>query len=145
MRRRWTVVVVVIAGLAVSACARTPEEAVPHAEPVKIEPVSGTKLNSLTLTARAVRRLAIETTPIGRDGARGEARKVIPYAAIVYDVRGNTFAYTNPAPLVFVRRRVEVDRINGERAVLSGGPAYGTPVVRVGAAELLGAEFGVGH
>ena len=34
---------------------------------------------------------------------------------------------------------------NGDYAVLSDGPAAGTPVVSVGVAELFGAEFDVGH
>ena len=34
---------------------------------------------------------------------------------------------------------------SSDLAVLTGGPAAGTAVVSVGAAELYGTEFGVGH
>jgi hypothetical protein len=36
-------------------------------------------------------------------------------------------------------------RIDGDRAILSDGPAPGTEVVTVGAAELLGTEYEVGE
>jgi hypothetical protein len=71
-------------------------------------------------------------------------RKVVPYSAVFYDVRGDGWAYTQPAPLTFVRHRVTVDYIDGDRAVLSDGPPAGTEVVTVGATELSGTEVTVG-
>ncbi len=56
----------------------------------------------------------------------------------------STFVYTNPEPDTFVHETVTVDRVNGDVAVISAGPAQGTPVVTDGAAELMGMEFGVG-
>jgi membrane fusion protein, heavy metal efflux system len=44
-----------------------------------------------------------------------------------------------------MRERVTVEFIEGDQAVLSKGPAEGSAVVTVGAAELYGTEFGVGH
>jgi hypothetical protein len=70
----------------------------------------------------------------------GKPQKVIPYAAVLYDPHGNTWTYTNPEPLVFVRHRIEVEFIEGDRAVLREGPAVGTTVVTAGAAELFGVE-----
>ena len=64
---------------------------------------------------------------------------------MLYDEHGDTWTFTSPEPLTFVRRRIEIDRIEGGRAVLQEGPATGTTVVTVGAAELLGAELGVGE
>jgi hypothetical protein len=69
----------------------------------------------------------------------------MPYAAVLYDPNGDTWAYTNPEPLVFVRSPITVVTIEGNRAVLSAGPAAGTQVVTVGAAELLGTEYEVGE
>ena len=71
-------------------------------------------------------------------------RKVIPYAAVIYDLHGETWVYTNPEPLVFVRHPIHVDYIEGDLAVLLEGPPAGTEVATVGVAELLGTEFGVG-
>ena len=40
----------------------------------------------------------------------------IPYAAVLYDPTGDTWAYTNPEPLVFVRAPIDRDPIDGSRA-----------------------------
>jgi hypothetical protein len=73
----------------------------------------------------------------------GQSQNVIPYAAVIYDTDGNTWVYTNPEPLVFVRQPIVVDYIEGDRAVLAEGIASGTQVVTIGSSELLGAELGV--
>jgi hypothetical protein len=104
----------------------------------------------VTLSARAAERLGIETAPTGGGdpagrlvgvGARG-ARTVVPYSAVLYDARGDTWVYTNPEPLVFVRERVSVESIDGNRVFLTNGPPAGTTIVTVGGAELLAAELG---
>jgi biotin carboxyl carrier protein len=69
---------------------------------------------------------------------------VVPWSAIVHDVHGGTWVYELSAPHTFVRRRVEVSRVDQGRAVLARGPAVGTPVVSEGAAELYGTEFFAG-
>ena len=83
---------------------------------------------------------------IARRGSAEPAtrRIVIPYSAVVYDLRGETWAYVSPEPLVFVRHQIRVDYIEGDLAVLLDGPALGTSVVTVGVAELFGIELGVG-
>lgn len=70
--------------------------------------------------------------------------KVVPYAAVIYGVHGETWVYTNPEPLVYVRAPVTVEYIEGDLAVLLEGPPVGTAVVTAGGAELFGAESGVG-
>jgi hypothetical protein len=74
----------------------------------------------------------------------GTEQKVIPYAAVLYDLQGETWVYTRPEPLVYVRAPVIVDYIDGDVAVLSEGPPAGTQVVTAGASELFGAESGIG-
>ncbi|HYS18466.1 MAG TPA: hypothetical protein VET45_16195 [Candidatus Binatia bacterium] len=69
-------------------------------------------------------------------------RSVVPTSSMLYDAKGKTWVYTNPEPMVFVRHAITVDHIDGDRVVLSDGPAPGTVVVTVGAAELLGTEYG---
>ena len=64
---------------------------------------------------------------------------------MLYDPDGATFTYTSPEPLVFVRAPITIDRIEGDVAYLTEGPATGTSVVTVGAAELFGTELGVDH
>ena len=71
------------------------------------------------------------------------SRKIVPYAAVIYDVNGQTWVYTNPEPLTFVRQSVTIDYIEDDLAFLTEGPDAGTEVVVVGGAELYGAETGV--
>jgi len=71
-------------------------------------------------------------------------RKVIPYTALLYDTTGQTWTYTSDELLKFVRQKVTVDFIDGEKVYLSEGPTVGTTVVTYGAAELYGTETGVG-
>ena len=73
----------------------------------------------------------------------GSRRTIIPYASLIYDLNGDTWTYTNPKPLVFLRHRVTVDYIDADLAVLLDGPPAGVAVVTIGAAELFGVEFGV--
>ncbi|AXK40209.1 hypothetical protein DWG20_12585 [Crenobacter cavernae] len=69
-----------------------------------------------------------------------EKQKVVPYSAVHYDAKGTAWVYVNTKPLVFERRRVDVERVVGDLAVLSSGPTVGTPVVTVGVPMLHGAE-----
>jgi multidrug efflux pump subunit AcrA (membrane-fusion protein) len=73
-----------------------------------------------------------------------EPRKVIPHSAVLYDLHGSTWAYARVAPLSYERRRIELDHVQGELAVLQQAPAEGTELVTVGATELFGTEFGAG-
>jgi hypothetical protein len=83
------------------------------------------------------RRLRVELPIAGP----AEKQKVVPYGAVYYDAKGNAWLYVNPKPLVFERQRITVERVIGEQAVLSEGPAVGTQVVAVGAALLYGTEI----
>jgi hypothetical protein len=109
-------------------------------EPAKVEHFEGATPARVTLTEEAVKRLDIKTEMIGVAEIDGTVRRVIPYAAVLYDIGGETWTYTNPEPRVFVRHSITVDRVGGDQAVLSNGPPSGTAVVTVGAAELYGAE-----
>lgn len=70
--------------------------------------------------------------------------KVVPYAAIIYDVNGKTWVYAkDPNTLAYVRVSVTIDYIDDEEAFLSDGPPVGTEVVTVGGSLLYGTETGV--
>ncbi|WP_298193498.1 efflux RND transporter periplasmic adaptor subunit [Novosphingobium sp.] len=66
----------------------------------------------------------------------------VPASAILTDINGGEWVYVETAPRQFERRRVEVARIVGGRAMLARGLASGVRVVTAGAAELFGTEFG---
>jgi hypothetical protein len=110
-------------------------------EPAVVEQVEGTEVKRVTLTPEAAKRLDIQTAAV-RSAGKSADRTVIPYPAVLYDANGDTWTYTSPQPLVFVRQDISVDRIEGNSAVLSAGPPAGTAVVIVGADEIWGVEYG---
>jgi hypothetical protein len=135
--------VLILAGMLLAGCGQPAVAAAPD-EAITIEPIEGTELARITLSERAAERLGIETEPV-RDGTRaGEPRVSVSFAAVVYDPQGNTWVYTTTEPLVFARQAIIVDSVDDGEAILTDGPGAGTDVVTVGAAELYGAETGVG-
>jgi hypothetical protein len=143
--KRWIVGVLIVAGVAAillavgSGGSKQPVSA-QAGEPATVEPIKGSDLSRVTLTAAAAERLGIKTAAVEQHGAN---RTVIPYDAVLYDPNGNTFTYISPEPLVFVRHAIGVADITGDRALLSSGPPPGTAVVTVGSQELFGTEFEV--
>jgi hypothetical protein len=145
--KRWLAVLgLLIAIPQLSACTQTSAEAESGTEPAKVEHVEGSEeVSRLTLTPKAVERIGIKTTAISETTVAGKKRKVVPYGAVLYDADGKTSVYVSSAPNTYVREPITVDYIEGDRAVLVAGPAAGTAIVTVGAAELYGTETGVGH
>jgi len=103
--------------------------------------VEGTDRSKVTLTEDAERRLGIKTQ--AARAAAGSSLIVIPTAALIYDVKGQTWVYTTTETRTFERQPVTVARTEGADTVLQSGLASGALVVTVGGAELLGAESGV--
>ncbi|HLI90153.1 MAG TPA: hypothetical protein VKV37_15815 [Ktedonobacteraceae bacterium] len=146
--QRMIGIATIIAFLLLSACAQAPAGPVSQQEntaPARVEPVKGTDLNRVILTADAARRIGVETIPVRDVQIRGQHRKVVSYSAVLYDLHGETWVYTNPEPLTYVRDTITIDFIDGDLAVLSQGPPSGTAIVTVGVPELYGTEFGVGE
>jgi hypothetical protein len=139
-RGRLVVTVLVIAAAAVSACGGSSNDENGGGDPVTVEPVKGADVSRVSLTARAAKRLGIETAKVGRHGAR---QTVVPYGAVLYTADGSTFTYTSPEPRVYVRAPITVVRIDGAQAILSSGPRVGTDIVTVGSQELYGSEYEV--
>ena len=142
---QWMVVLLIIAGLQLSACQ---QPSIPHTEnPAEVKPIEGSKLSLVTLTAKAAQRIDLKVDQVNEVQVKRSAskRKVVPYSSLIYDPNGQTWVYTSPKPLTFVRHKVEVDYIEGDVAVLNDGPATGTVVASLGVAELYGTEFGIGH
>jgi len=126
----------ILAGCATAAPAEAP--------PALIKPVAGSQIPQLQLTERAVQRLGVVTQPVRQTATAGHAaREIIPYSAVVYDTDGSTWTYVNTAARTYERKPITVTEIDGDVAQLSAGPPAGTPVVTVGAAELLGTEYNI--
>lgn len=136
--------VLVCAALMLSACGGGQGPVTGGNEaPSKVEPIEGSEYSRLILTEKAVERLDIQTTTVRIEEMNGSQYKVIPYAAVMYSLEGETWAYTNPEALVYIRESIMIDRIDGDLAILTEGPEVGTMVVTVGASLLYGAEVGV--
>jgi hypothetical protein len=131
---RLFLVTMIFAGLLLSACgAKTaaPEKIVPS----KLEPIEGTDLSKVILTEKAAERIGVEMV-----SASGTS---VPYAAVIYDIEGNTWIYTSPEPLTFVREQIVIDRIEGDTAFLAESLPGELQVVTVGVIEIYGTETGV--
>ena len=143
--------ILVFAGLQLPACKHSPASAKGHAEsPAQVKRVEGTEFSTVTLTEKAVQRLGLKTDQVREEKVTRQnqtlgTRKVVPYSSLIYDSQGQTWIYTSPSDRTFVRKKVEVDQIQGDVAVLKDGPPSGTIVASVGVAELYGTEFKVGH
>jgi hypothetical protein len=110
-----------------------------HHEPAKLESIKGTDVQRVIFDAEAAKRVGLKTAPIRQDGRK----EIMPYAALIYDAEGDTYAYTAPEPLSYVRQQIEIDHFDGDSVVLSDGPPAGTEVVTVGVDEVYGTEFEV--
>ena len=130
--------------LLVTACGPAPRKAdsgAGDAQPARVVPIAGSALSQVLLTQEAVARLDVQTTAVRAADVGGQQRLSIPYSAVIYDVNGDAWAYTSPAPLTYVRQKLDIASIDDQTAILADGPAEGTQIVTVGGAELYGAEF----
>ena len=127
---------ILTAGLALSGCQEVASNLV-EVQPYQVEPIEGTDLNRVTLSSDTAEKIDLQTAEVHANG-RGTA---VPHVALIYSPEGGAFVYTRPEPMTYVRAPIEVDRIEGDQALLSEGPPAGTVVVTVGAAELLATEF----
>ena len=130
----FLLMLVMVAALGLAACspkATTTEKI----NPSTLEEIEGSELKQVILTEKAAERIGVETVPV--------SGLVVPYSAVIYDTEGNTWIYTNPAPLTFVRALVVIDRIEGDQAFLSERLGTDDPIVTVGVIEIYGAETGV--
>jgi hypothetical protein len=139
-RHRWILAGLAATALALGACNSGGGASAPKVEAIHIEEDEASGHKTLTLSEKAAERLGVATSPVAGAGAD----MTIPYAAVVYDAQGQTWAYVTTEPLVYERAEITVDVIEGDTARISAGPPVGTQVVTTGAAELYGAEIGVG-
>ena len=130
----FLLILMVTAALQLAACGPKPAT-IEKINPSTLEEIEGSDLKRVILTEKAAERIDVQTVPV--------SGQVVPYSAVIYDTEGNTWIYTNPAPLTFVRASVVIDHIDGDQAFLSQGLESDAPIVTVGVAEIYGAETGV--
>jgi hypothetical protein len=129
------------AGLALAGCQEVASGTdVPTAAAAVVEPALDGGPSRVTLTDRAEKELGIET---GVVAAPQDGTSTIPFAAVVYDDEGVSWAFVRVEPRTYLRAPVSITRVVGDHATLTAGPPAGTEVVTVGAAFLVGAEAGI--
>ena len=131
----FLLILMMVAALQLLACGPKPATTTEKINPATLEEIEGSELQRVILTEKAAERIGLETVPA--------SKMVVPYSAVIYDVEGNTWVYTNPAPLTFVRALIVIDRIEGDQVFLSQELNSGAPIVTVGVSEIYGAETGV--
>jgi hypothetical protein len=141
IKTAWMFPVLIGACLGLPSCRKMEVAEETETSPATVEHVDGDGPAKVTLTADAAKRLDVQTTPIQESSVNGTPQKVMPYAALLYDTEGNTWAFVNLQELTYVREPVKVNRIDGDNVLLAEGPASGTKVVTVGVAELYGSEI----
>jgi hypothetical protein len=133
--------VVGLIGVALSLAGCKNDTVAEKYHPAKLDSTEVKGIMRVTLDQQAADRIGLQTASITEEAGK----KVMPYGALMYDTKGNTWTFTSAGPLSYVRKSVTVDDINGDRVILSDGPDAGTVVVTVGAPELMGAEHKYGH
>jgi Cu/Ag efflux pump CusA len=130
----------VAVGLAATGCAAQAEEPAQGAgvAPAVVEAAEDGGPALLTLSAEAETRLGITTAAVDTT-----PRLSVPYSAVVYDGQGAAWAFARVDERKYQRTPLTIADITGDTALLSAGPAAGTEVVTVGAAELVGVEAGI--
>ena len=127
--------------LPLGGCAKVKTEEEQGEKAAKVEKIGDTGQSKVVLLEEAAKRLGIETAPVSEFDAHHET---VPYAAVIYDAEGHSWVFTAPENLSYVKAPVTIDRIDGDKAILTDGPPPGTPVVTQGAEELFGVEDGIG-
>jgi hypothetical protein len=142
--RERSVAVLFLVCAAAAACSQPAAVAPSKAPAVTVEKIEGSELERLTLSTKAAQRLGVQATAVRTARGSDASRTIIPYAAVIYDSKGGTWAYQNVEGLVFVRQPITIEAVSEGEAILSAGPPPDAMVVTVGAAELYGVETGVG-
>lgn len=117
----------------------------PVVAPPSADPVAATVDLFYALSPGASALRQGERVRVSIPGLAPEPALSVPSSAVITDIHGGEWVYETTSPGVYVRKRVAVLRVEGDRALLARGPHEGATVVAVGAAELYGTEFGAGH
>lgn len=103
--------------------------------------------NVIALIDHAKERLDLQTVAVtGPENKLGiKVGLSVPYQSLIYWADGTTWVYGLTEEGDYSRMEIVVDYIKDDWVALKKGPAPGTMIVTIGAAELFGAETGTGH
>ena len=133
-----------LAAVAVSlgGCAKVKTEEQQGEKAARVEKVGDTGQTKVILVEQAAKRLGIETAGVSEFDAHHET---VPYSSVIYDADGHSWVFTTSEELSYVKAPIAIERIDGDKAILTEGPPPGTQVVTQGAEELFGVEDGIGE
>jgi RND family efflux transporter MFP subunit len=117
--------------------------ALPVPAPPSADPTSANVDLYFELPAGTSRRPG-ERVSVFLPTTRTTSARVVPWSAVVFDAVGGAWVYVETTEHAYERRRVDLARVEGDLAVLERGPSPASRVVRAGASELFGVEFGAG-
>jgi hypothetical protein len=141
LNHRWILALLVAACLPLAACQKNQVAEEADESPAKVEHINGEDGPArITLDKEAAERIDLQTAAIEETNANGVKQKTMPYAALLIDKQGDSWAYVNTDEETYMREKLKVDRVVGDSVVLAEGPKAGTKVVTTGAAELYGSE-----
>jgi hypothetical protein len=141
INQRWIIALVMAACLPLAACKKAEVAEEELESPAKVEHPNGEDAPAkITLDKEAAERIDLQTASVEEADANGAKQIIMPYAALLYDKEGETWAYVNLEPETYMREKLKVDHIEGDKVVLAEGPKPGAKVVTTGAAELYGSE-----
>ena len=135
--RRLAAGLALMAGVGIGGCTEVESTSSAGYEPAKLQEIEGSELVRVAFTEEGAKRTGLRTVAAGQSGHH----RIVPYSALLYDGEGSPFVYTATTPLSFERAAVVVDRIKGDRVLLTDGPPAGSQVVTTGVAEVYGAEL----
>ena len=87
-------------------------------QPSVVEEVADSDVQRVTFTKIGAERVGPRDVAAAQPGGD---HTVVPYAALIYDGQGDSWVYTAPSELTFLRAEVVVDRIEGDTVLLSDG------------------------
>lgn len=124
-----------------SAILAKPVNAPPSADPLTSSTHLYYVLQNAQLTFKPAQRVSVTLNNLGNSSKT----LTIPWSAIVFDVYGGSWVYTQKSKNTYERNRVFLNHVSGNNAVLSEGPSEGSQIVVNGALELFGVETGFTH
>ena len=137
-------ILVIVIVFVLAACGTAGPGASTTEKPAIVSTIEGSPFKHIVLTEQAAARLNIQTAPVRNQDVNGVQQMVIPYGAVIYDLKGDTWVFASPEERTFIREAVTIDHIDGDMVILKDGPAVGTEVATVAVAELYGIDTGVG-
>ncbi len=137
--RSWVAAGALVAVATLGACADIESAEEEGYHPAEIEEIPGSDVQRVTLTEDAASRISLEIEPVSAEGGT----TTVPYAALVYDGEGGSWVYVEDGALSFVRRAVDVRRVDGDRVVVDDVVTTTDRVATIGATEIYGAELGI--